>query len=259
LIRCPGKLPPGVGNMGRKLSFNDMELVSYLPPQELTENCTEIGEPITRIAQIFGHEIGLPHLLQLQTRLQSCNANIGQAKSQLKPETTITRFTPLVPPPESTSSSMYRFPCYSHDIFIQLLTQNCFRHVASGSPDRKEADDDSEYEVEEIDMELLVSAMDAIPCDAITTSHQQTSALPTATHKHLVTKQPSDQSTSPKHPNLSTVASKQLTILGRPPLSPVGAIVSIRPATDKAIDRLNLTDDWIVSLRHLITSHHNTR
>jgi len=142
----------------------------------------------------------------------------------------------------------------------RLHTTPCtklLQHVASGSPDCKEADDDSEYEVEEIDMELLVSAMDAIPCNAITTSHQQTSAPPTATHKRLVTKQPSDQSTSPKRPNLSTVASKQLTIL--PPLSPVGAIVSIGPATDKAIDRLNLTDDWIVSLWHLITSHHNTR
>ena len=185
MIRCPGKLPPGVGNMGRKLSFNDMELVSYLPPQELTENCTEIGEPITRIAQIFGHEIGLPHLLQLQTHLQSCNANVGQAESQLKPETT--QLTPLVPPPESTSSSMYRFPCYSHDVFIQLLAQNCFNTLPVDLPIAKR-------QMMILSMKLKKSTWNCLFLPWMRFPAMQ---LPLLISKHLLRQQPHTSALSP--------------------------------------------------------------
>ena len=41
--------------------------------------------------------------------------------------------------------------------------------------------------------------------------------------------------------------------------APIEAIVTIGPATDKAIDHLNLEDRWIVALQQLLTNHHSSQ
>jgi hypothetical protein len=41
--------------------------------------------------------------------------------------------------------------------------------------------------------------------------------------------------------------------------APIEAIVSIGPATDKAIDHFNLEDRWIISLQRLLTNHRSSQ
>jgi hypothetical protein len=244
LIRSPGSLPPKVDGVERELNFRDVVMDAYLPPREVMDHRDELEEPVARVAQIFGHQIGLPYLRRLQTRLQVSHADVTRV--ELEPDIINTRN--LIPSPK-TGTSTYKFFCHDPQTFAQLLSPLQFNVDASADAN---TDNEFGYGDDPFDIEEVSRIMDAIPDSAVTTSYQPKSVPPTP-YKRQVTKRPQHDGSN----KIATV--EKITASGRPFTSPVEAIVSIGPATDSVIDKLSLTDDWIVSLHHLVKNNRNTR
>jgi hypothetical protein len=254
MIHCVGKILPKTGSSS---TLDNLELVVYLPPCEVEEYREDLQQPIGYITQVFGKEIALPHLDHLESRCHISNIppmrvirpfNLEQSEPD---ERVIKLLT------DPNNEAKFKLRCYEEQA---KKGKNKFGDVLDAE---SVYDGDSSLDYDEVSW-----VMDRV-------EHEYFSNPPAASRTNVLATQPQ---TSRKAQNGHVRQAKQEAGIDRAPIivapghvkvcgpasspspnphtilfqrpvpgktlrpAPIEAIVTIGPATDKAIDHLNLEE-----------------